>query len=69
MALHHGKVKWFNDKKGYGFIGPDSGGKDVFFHFSALQVQGFKTVAENASVRYELSDGQKGVVAVNVEVL
>ena len=64
-----GTVKWFNDAKGYGFITPDEGGKDVFVHFSALQGDGFKTLAEGASVEFDLEQGQKGPQAQNVRVV
>ena len=61
-----GTVKWFNDAKGFGFITPDDGGKDVFVHFSAIQSEGFKTLAEGANVEYEIEDGPKGPQARNV---
>ena len=64
-----GTVKWFNDAKGYGFITPDEGGKDVFVHFSAIQTEGFKSLAEGAAVEYEIEDGPKGPQARNVTVL
>ncbi|WP_028579232.1 cold-shock protein [Desulfogranum japonicum] len=60
-----GTVKWFNDSKGFGFIEQD-GGKDVFVHHSAIQAQGFKTLEENARVRFEVVDGAKGPAAANV---
>ena len=61
-----GIVKWFNDAKGYGFITPDEGGKDVFVHFSAITSEGFKTLAEGAKVEYEPAEGEKGPEARNV---
>jgi CspA family cold shock protein len=64
-----GTVKWFNDAKGFGFIAPSDGSKDVFVHFSALQGEGFKTLAEGASVEFELAQGEKGPQAQNVRVV
>jgi CspA family cold shock protein len=61
-----GTVKWFNDAKGYGFIAPDEGGKDLFVHFSNIAGDGFKTLAENAKVEYEAHEGSKGPEATNV---
>ena len=63
-----GKVKWFNNGKGYGFIETDEG-KDVFVHFSAVQGEGYKTLNEGQSVEFDLSDGEKGPQANNVVVL
>lgn len=60
-----GRVKWFNDKKGYGFIEQENG-EDVFVHFSAIQGDGFKTIGEGQEVEFEVSDGPKGVHAKNV---
>jgi cold shock protein len=64
-----GVVKWFSDEKGFGFITPDEGGQDAFVHFSAIQGDGFRTLAEGAKVEYELEEGQKGPQATNVRVI
>ena len=64
-----GTVKWFNDGKGYGFIAPDGGGKDVFVHFSAIAGDGFKTLTEGAKVEFEQREGQKGPEAANVSLI
>lgn len=61
-----GAVKWFNEKKGFGFITPDSGGADVFVHFSGIQASGFKTLAENDRVSFEIEQGPKGPQAAKV---
>ncbi len=61
-----GKVKWFNETKGFGFIEPEGGGKDVFVHYSAIQDQGFKTLREGQEVSFEVTDGPKGPQAINV---
>jgi CspA family cold shock protein len=66
VKLATGTVKWFNDAKGYGFIAPDDGGKDVFVHFSAIAGEGFKSLAEGAKVEYEATEGAKGPEARNV---
>jgi CspA family cold shock protein len=61
-----GTVKWFNDAKGYGFITPEDGGKDLFVHYTSIEGDGFKTLAENAKVDYEAREGAKGPEATNV---
>jgi cold shock protein len=61
-----GTVKWFNDAKGYGFIAPDEGSKDLFVHFSNIAGEGFKTLTEGARVEYEPREGNKGPEAANV---
>lgn len=61
-----GTVKWFNDAKGYGFITPDEGGEDLFAHFSAIQMNGFKTLKEGQKVVFEVVAGPKGKLASNI---
>ena len=63
-----GTVKWFNNQKGYGFITGEDG-KDVFVHYSGLNMEGFKTLEEGAKVEFDVTDGQKGPQAVNVTVV
>ncbi len=65
MARIKGTVKWFNDAKGFGFLARE-GGPDVFVHFSAIQSNGFKSLAEGDSVEFEIVEGQKGPQAANV---
>ena len=65
--MNTGKGKWFNDAKGFGFITPDGGGKDVFAHFSAIQGSGFKTLKENQKVSFEITKGPKGDQATNIK--
>jgi CspA family cold shock protein len=62
-----GTVKWFNDAKGFGFIEPDQGGGDVFAHFSAIQMDGFRTLKQGSKVTYELVAGPKGMLAQNIQ--
>jgi cold shock protein len=66
--MQEGTVKWFNSAKGYGFIGQD-GGADVFVHFSAIQIEGYKTLHEGDFVSFEVMKGKKGPQAENVVVL
>lgn len=61
-----GTVKWFNDAKGFGFIEPEGGGADVFAHFSAVQMEGFRTLKQGSRVTYELVRGPKGDLAQNI---
>jgi len=63
--MARGKVKWFNESKGYGFIAQEDG-QDVFVHFSAIKGEGFKTLAEGEEVEFEVVEGEKGLQAVNV---
>jgi len=67
--LATGIVKWFNDDKGYGFITPDDGGKDLFVHHSGVAGEGFKSLAEGAKVEFEPSEGEKGPQATNVRAV
>jgi cold shock protein len=64
-----GTVKWFNNDKGFGFITPDEGGKDLFVHHSSINGSGFRTLADGARVSYESEDGPKGPKAINVDQL
>jgi cold shock protein len=62
-----GTVKWFNDSKGFGFITPDDGGQDLFAHFSAINMHGFKTLKEGQKVQFEMTNGPKGKQASNIQ--
>ena len=64
-----GTVKWFNDAKGFGFIEPDEGGKDLFVHFSNINAAGFRSLPEGAKVEYEARQGTKGPEAINVTLV
>lgn len=61
-----GTVKWFSNSKGYGFISPEEGGEDVFAHFSAIEMEGYKTLNEGQKVEFEITDGPKGLQASNI---
>jgi CspA family cold shock protein len=67
--MPNGTVKWFSDEKGFGFITPEDGGKDLFVHFSGIAGNGFRTLAEGARVSYDAEQGPKGPNATNVNVL
>lgn len=62
-----GIVKWFNDAKGFGFITPDEGGEDLFAHFSAIEIEGFKTLKEGQKVTFEVATGPKGKQAAHIK--
>lgn len=64
-----GTVKWFNQEKGYGFIAPDDGSKDLFAHFREIRTEGYKTLVENARVQFDVTQGQKGLQASNIRPL
>ena len=61
-----GTVKWFDNKKGYGFITPEEGGQDLFVHMSGIMMEGYKTLTEDQTVHYEVGDSERGPVATNV---
>jgi CspA family cold shock protein len=69
MTTQTGTVKWFNEGKGFGFIAPDSGGKDLFAHFKEIQGSGFKTLAENQRVEFDVTQGLKGLQASNIRTV
>lgn len=67
VNMAFGRVKWFNDAKGFGFIEPESGGADIFAHFSAIQMDGFRTLKQGARVSFDLVQGPKGDQAQNIQ--
>ncbi len=67
--MARGTVKWFNDAKGFGFIEPENGGEDVFAHFTAIQMEGFRTLKQGSAVTYDLVQGPKGQLAHNIAPL
>ena len=69
MATQTGTVKWFNEGKGFGFIAPDDGSKDLFAHFSEIKTTGVKTLAEAQRVEFEVTEGRKGLQASNIKPL
>ena len=64
--MANGKVKWFNDQKGYGFVTPEDGSKDLFVHYQEIQGEGFKTLSEGQEVEFDIVESDKGPKAVNV---
>ena len=69
FAVATGMVKWFNDAKGFGFIEPEAGGADVFAHFSAIEMEGFRTLKQGSKVSYEVVQGPKGDLAQHIRAL
>ncbi len=63
-----GIVKWFNNAKGFGFVSPDEGGDDVFAHFSAIAMEGYKSLKQGQKVEFEISEGPKGLFAANIRL-
>ncbi len=68
MSMAVGTVKWFNASKGYGFISPNDGGNDVFAHFSAIEMEGFRTLKQGQEVQYDVREGPKGPQASNIHL-
>jgi len=69
MAREQGTVKWFNNGKGYGFIGRNNGGADIFVHYSGITAEGYKSLNEGDAVEFEIQNGQKGLQAVDVQIV
>ena len=65
--METGTVKWFSNSKGYGFISPDAGGGDVFAHFSAIAMDGYRTLRRGQKVNFEITEGPKGLLAANIQ--
>ena len=65
--MANGKVKWFNDRKGFGFITPDDGGEDLFVHHSNITADGYRSLSDGQAVEYDVGEGRKGPQAVNVQ--
>jgi len=69
VGMATGKVKWFNEKKGFGFITPDDGGADIFVHHSEIEMKGYRSLEEGCEVEYEIGEGKKGPAAKQVHIL
>ena len=67
--MAHGKVKWFNNAKGYGFVLPDAGGEELFAHYSSIDMDGYRTLRAGQEVDFEVREGPKGLHAVNIRVV
>lgn len=67
-VMDTGIVKWFSNAKGYGFISPDTGGEDIFAHFSAIDMDGYKTLKRGQKVEFEITNGPKGLLAANIKL-